>query len=75
MISVVVPVFNEADSLATLHAELDRVCAAAGLDAVEFVFVDDGSQDDSWAAIRGWRRAMRVCGASAFGATSARRPP
>ena len=31
MLSVVIPVFNEADSLETLHRELSEVAAAAGL--------------------------------------------
>lgn len=49
MISVVIPVYNESESLATLHAELDR--AFQGRGSVEFWFVDDGSQDGSWAAL------------------------
>jgi glycosyltransferase involved in cell wall biosynthesis len=55
MISVVIPLYNEAESLATLHAELDRVFASGGgaLGPAEFVFVDDGSRDGSWAVVRG----------------------
>jgi len=52
MISVVVPLFNEAESLATLHAELARVFDPGALGPAEFVFVDDGSRDGSWAVIR-----------------------
>jgi glycosyltransferase involved in cell wall biosynthesis len=52
MISVVIPLYNEADSLATLHAELDRVFADGSLGPAEFVFVDDGSRDGSWAVVR-----------------------
>lgn len=52
MISIVVPVHNEEQSLATLHAELDRVFLSARLGETEFLFVDDGSRDGSWAAIR-----------------------
>jgi glycosyltransferase involved in cell wall biosynthesis len=52
MISVVVPLYNEAESLAALHAELDRVFAAGDLGPAEFVFVDDGSRDDSWRVVR-----------------------
>ena len=52
MISVVVPVHNEAESLTTLHGELDRAFAALGAsDAVEFLFIDDGSRDGSWTVI------------------------
>ncbi len=52
MISVVIPLYNEAESLDTLHAELDRVFAAEGLADVEFLFVDDGSRDASWKVVR-----------------------
>jgi glycosyltransferase involved in cell wall biosynthesis len=52
MISVVVPIHNEAESLPTLHAELDRVFAQPGIEPAEFVFVDDGSLDNSWSLLR-----------------------
>jgi glycosyltransferase involved in cell wall biosynthesis len=52
MISVVVPVYNEADSLKTLHDELSRV-AAGRPEPFQFIFVDDGSRDQSWDVIRG----------------------
>ncbi|GAC1451536.1 MAG: hypothetical protein NVSMB9_36520 [Isosphaeraceae bacterium] len=52
MISVVVPLHDEADSLRTLHAELEQVFAAGNLGPAEFLFVDDGSRDGSWEAVR-----------------------
>jgi len=51
MLSIVIPVFNEADSLAELHRELCAVAAANGYE-MEVIFVDDGSRDDSWKIIR-----------------------
>ena len=51
MISVVVPVYNEKDSLALLYGEIADVAGQAGLD-VEVLFVDDGSTDGSWGIIR-----------------------
>lgn len=51
-LSVVVPVHNEGESLAALHAELDRVAAEHALGPVEFLFVDDGSRDESWEVVR-----------------------
>jgi glycosyltransferase involved in cell wall biosynthesis len=48
MISVIVPVHNEEESLATLHSELDAVFAGGARGPVEFIFVDDGSRDSSW---------------------------
>jgi len=49
-ISVVVPLYNEAESLPELMAWIDRVAVANAL-SYEIVFVDDGSSDDSWAVI------------------------
>jgi dolichol-phosphate mannosyltransferase len=50
VISVVVPVYNERESLALLQGEIAKVAAAAGLE-VEVMFVDDGSTDGSWSVI------------------------
>jgi len=50
MLSIVIPVFNESESLATLHRELSEVAAAQGYE-LDVVFVDDGSTDGSWKAI------------------------
>lgn len=47
VISVVVPVFDEVESLARLRAELDDVSRDLGAD-LEIIFVDDGSSDGSW---------------------------
>ena len=52
MISVVIPLFNEQDSLAELHAELDRAFSGQNLGPAEFLFVDDGSRDGSWRVVR-----------------------
>ena len=54
MISFVIPLYNEVDNLAALHAELADAVASAGLDEVEFLFVDDGSTDGSWRIIEGF---------------------
>ena len=51
MLSIVIPVFNEGDSLAALHRELAEVAAAQGYE-LDIMFVDDGSTDGSWEAIR-----------------------
>src|SRR5215218_9072023 len=50
MLSIVIPVFNESESLAPLHAELDDVARQQGYD-LDIVFVDDGSTDSSWRRI------------------------
>jgi glycosyltransferase involved in cell wall biosynthesis len=50
-LSILVPVYNEADSLTELHRQIDAACAAAQI-PVEIVFVDDGSTDRSWGVIQ-----------------------
>ncbi len=45
-ISIVIPVYNEAESLPALHAELDATLKALGK-SYEIIAVDDGSHDDS----------------------------
>lgn len=47
-LSLVIPVFNEADSLAALHGEI--VQALEGMD-YEILYVDDGSADASFAVL------------------------
>ncbi|MDR6952402.1 glycosyltransferase involved in cell wall biosynthesis [Ancylobacter sp. 3268] len=51
LISFVIPVYNEAASLEELHRRLCRVLDAYPGLAREFVFVDDGSRDDSFARV------------------------
>lgn len=51
MVSIVIPLFNEEDSLNSLHAAiLDAL--AANQQEHEVIFVDDGSTDGSWARIQ-----------------------
>uniref|UniRef100_UPI00404927B2 glycosyltransferase family 2 protein n=1 Tax=Fluviicola sp. TaxID=1917219 RepID=UPI00404927B2 len=49
-LSIVIPLFNEAESLPELHAWIQKVMLAHQF-SYEVVFVDDGSKDDSWAVI------------------------
>ncbi|HZZ30311.1 MAG TPA: glycosyltransferase family 2 protein [Pirellulales bacterium] len=51
MLSVVIPILNEAESLAALHRELEATIAAQHYEA-EIIFIDDGSSDGSWNVIR-----------------------
>jgi glycosyltransferase involved in cell wall biosynthesis len=54
-LSVVIPVFNEAGNLAALHARLNdlagRLADSRGL-AVEIIYVDDGSEDQTFPLAR-----------------------
>ena len=63
-ISVVVPLYNEEESLPELTAWIDRVATTHGL-AYEVIFVDDGSSDASWQVIERLRQrfpAVRAIG-------------
>jgi dolichol-phosphate mannosyltransferase len=55
-LSIVVPVYDEEDSLSPLWTELREVLDRLGL-AFEVIFVDDGSRDRSAEIIRGFREA------------------
>ena len=49
-ISVIVPLFNEAESLPELAAWIDRVMKENGF-SYEVLMVDDGSIDGSWGTV------------------------
>lgn len=49
-ISVIVPLYNEAESLPELEAWIERVMKANGF-SYEIIFVNDGSTDASWKVI------------------------
>jgi glycosyltransferase involved in cell wall biosynthesis len=46
-LSVVIPVYNEDESITELASWIEKVCNAAGL-SFEILFIDDGSSDSSW---------------------------
>lgn len=51
MLSIVIPVYNESESLRPLFEEIKAVAAQNSYD-LEVVFVDDGSRDTSWSVIQ-----------------------
>ncbi len=50
VLSICVPVYNEAENLPLLHEAICKVIDPNGIDA-EIILVDDGSRDGSWEAI------------------------
>jgi len=55
MVSVVIPVCNEVDSVPVLHGHLASVAGTAPQRRWEFIFVDDGSRDGTWDALKALR--------------------
>lgn len=55
-ISVVVPLYNEAESLPELVAWIGRVAKSEGL-SYEIMLIDDGSTDDSWEVVEQLKKA------------------
>jgi glycosyltransferase involved in cell wall biosynthesis len=49
-ISVIIPLYNERDSLVELAGWIDKVMLAHGF-SYEVIFIDDGSEDESWEVI------------------------
>lgn len=54
-VSLVIPLYNEAESLPELHAWIVRVCKQENL-SYEVLLLDDGSSDNSWEIIQGLRQ-------------------
>lgn len=50
MLSVVIPAYNEENCIQSAYTEVSSILAKNGIDA-EFVFVDDGSKDDTYHVI------------------------
>ena len=64
-ISVVIPLYNEAESLPELTAWIDRVVKGESL-SCEVIFVDDGSTDGSWDVIENLKKEYSFVRAIGF---------
>ncbi|HUR30513.1 MAG TPA: glycosyltransferase family 2 protein [Saprospiraceae bacterium] len=64
-LSIVIPVYDESESLPELLVWIDRVTTQNAIDHFEVILVDDGSSDDSWKVITNlkksypWIKAIR----------------
>jgi glycosyltransferase involved in cell wall biosynthesis len=62
MISVIIPAWDEAETLEQLHRELSDVASARGYE-LQMIMVDDGSTDGTWSVVEELaRRDRRVLG-------------
>src|SRR5207237_1291507 len=68
VISIVVPIHNETETLAELHRRLTTVLAE--LAPYEVVLVDDGSTDDSWERMLAVAAGVRLLSRRALAALS-----
>ena len=58
LLSIIVPCYNEEDAVEPFFARTSAVCAGLGAD-VEYIFVDDGSQDGTLARIKALGAGVR----------------
>ena len=58
-LSVVIPLFNEEESLPELFEWISRVVTINQLDT-EVIFIDDGSTDNSWQVIQGLEQEVTI---------------
>ncbi|SUZ84536.1 uncharacterized protein METZ01_LOCUS37390 [marine metagenome] len=50
-LSIVIPLFNEQNSLEELNETIEKVVSAMGIE-YEIIYIDDGSNDNSWNVIK-----------------------
>ena len=60
-ISIVVPMYNEQESLQILYRELNRVTREMGDYDFEYLFVNDGSKDATLQKIWNLQQKMSAC--------------
>ncbi len=69
-VSVVVPLFNEAENAAKLHQEIVQTLEGR-YEAFEIIFVNDGSSDQTDAVCRALRPVKYICMRKNYGQTAA----
>ena len=62
MISIIIPMYNEEESLPFLYERLDKLANKIENYEVEFLFVNDGSKDNSLNIVKKYKeKDDRVC--------------
>ena len=64
-ISVVVPCFNEEESIPLFYREMERVRMKMG-EKFEYIFINDGSSDGTLSVLRDYMLQIQVCSLSFF---------
>lgn len=59
-VSIIVPLYNEEESLGELTEWINRVCVESGLEH-EIIFIDDGSSDSSWEIVEQLSSTYTFC--------------
>lgn len=71
LLSVVVPCYNEQESLPELYRRLTEVCSPYAAQGYEIILVNDGSRDGTWPLIQGLHahdpRVVGLCFSRNFG--------
>ena len=50
-LSIVIPLYNEQNSIKELNETIEKVVSAMGI-KYEIIYIDDGSNDNSWNVIK-----------------------
>ena len=73
-LTIVVPAYNEAESLPELAEWIDRVCTGSSI-GYELIIIDDGSSDGTWDAVKRISAANSRVRESVSAAITARQQP
>jgi glycosyltransferase involved in cell wall biosynthesis len=69
-ISVVIPIYNEAENIEHLHSEIKQVCLRENYD-YEIIIIDDGSTDNSVEVVKTLSPVKLICLRKNYGQTAA----
>ena len=70
LISLIVPCYNEEESLPILYEALCDVREQVKDKEFEFIFINDGSRDKTWSLIEEYGRSMSISPVSSWRTTA-----